>query len=1467
MGASMAHHSCTRNHTRKAAVALGIGLFLFALPLPPTRAGAQTCGIQGPGFQGGSITQILRWKKYGTSTLEALPKGPLPSGQGINVYVDAVAQLSGYCEDLDWNGSSCVVDPNGTWYNQISGVTGLWSRPGEPPDNWLSIESAINPNGTTAWVQFMDSRDDATTSGGPVTVLPSGAADSPSGMQPGIYTHRTTSNVTETPCDGPGDLSISSGPYKAGITDTDNAKDICVDEQSDLRLDSGVARIEVAGPLPDQGGDAADRIGNPCSARSGNKSEREVDSPGPVLPFVRTYSSRAMYDLGLGYGWSSPYHGRILTPLGTILNVVRTNGHAEVFTKQVDGSWLGDADTRYAITENASGFTLSHRDGRWETYGTHGLLVSESDPSGTTTTYTYDAGTGLLTTVHGPYGHQLSFAYDASEHLQTVTPPSGDPINYSYTNDNLVAVTYPDTRTRLYHYENTSQPHKLTGITDENGARYATFGYDSQGRATSTEHATTTNGAPQERFTLVYNTSTKTTVTDPRGYAEEFVFNEKLKYKRLTSHKHLPDNKAVAQTFDVQNNVLTRVDGLGRTTAFTWNATNQMTSRTEAWGTALARTTTFAYYSPSLALPTAITRPSVYAGQSATTQLSYDPVHLRPTQVSESGFRPDGTAVSRTTSFQYNARGQVTQIDGPRTDVSDLTTFAYWECTTGAECGRLRSITNALGRVTSYDLYDAEGRLLETTDPIGTETATVYDDRGRVLSITLSPTSGLPRTWSFTYDAAGQLETSTSPAGVVLRYEYDAAHDLQAIEDSDGNRTEYFYDLAGNRIDEKLKDPSGTLQHQIQAAYDTRNRLSMLIEAASITQIVFDAVGNLASQTDPNSHATTFGYDPLDRLMSQIDALVPAGTTQYEYRVNDTLSQLTAPNGVATGYATDDLGNAVSETSPDRGSWSYAHDASGNLTSRVRPTGTDTLSYDALSRPLTRSSGAGQNVTFSYDSCFNGTGRLCNVVNGSGAGTMSYEYDAFGNPTHKTQFLAGRYYHTYYTWDADDRLVQITYPTGQIVTYTRDAQGRVQAVTLDGANIVTNRSYRGDGKLLAQVYGNGLAETRTYNGLGLLASYALGSVESESFTYDAAGNLTARSGASWSLGYGYDALDRLNSDTGGSGSRSYNYDENGNRLSKTVSGSPTAYTYESATNRLATVAGNTVTLDGEGRTTAVPGFTYQYNSAGRLATVTQGGTTKGTYSYDAWGLRRRKVASGVVTLYHYDETGRLLAETSGTGVIKRTYVWADAAPIAQTDGTTLTYLHTDHLETPRWGTDTAGALVWRWKSDGFGEALPEEDVDGDAVAVTVNLRFPGQYYDAESGLHQNWMRDYQSGYGRYAQADPIGLPISGRDTNLYSYAMNNPVNFIDPNGEFAVPVLVAAATILGLAHIAVNSDFEFSWKRTFFRITVPPPTTFGPIPSCWGFDVQVGGPDSFGLLIDSRFAPPSLQSRAAPGQM
>lgn len=117
------------------------------------------------------------------------------------------------------------------------------------------------------------------------------------------------------------------------------------------------------------------------------------------------------------------------------------------------------------------------------------------------------------------------------------------------------------------------------------------------------------------------------------------------------------------------------------------------------------------------------------------------------------------------------------------------------------------------------------------------------------------------------------------------------------------------------------------------------------------------------------------------------------------------------------------------------------------------------------------------------------------------------------------------------------------------------------------------------------------------------------------------------------------------------------------------------------------------------------------------------------------------------------------------------------------------YLHTDHLDTPRLVTNESNAVVWRSQPLGepFGNSAPEEDPDGNGVPFSMNLRFPGQYFDKETNTNYNYYRDYDPATGRYLQSDPIGL---AGGINTYGYVGGSPLSFVDPNG--------LAASIQGL---------------------------------------------------------------------
>ena len=163
--------------------------------------------------------------------------------------------------------------------------------------------------------------------------------------------------------------------------------------------------------------------------------------------------------------------------------------------------------------------------------------------------------------------------------------------------------------------------------------------------------------------------------------------------------------------------------------------------------------------------------------------------------------------------------------------------------------------------------------------------------------------------------------------------------------------------------------------------------------------------------------------------------------------VDEPLTASIAANGATTQYRYDDLGNQLSETSPDRGTISYGYDEAGNVTTKTDARNiTAQYRYDALGRLTTIDlPGTDEDTTFSYDTCSNGLGRLCQITDQSG--TTQYSYDAYGNlaQQHKTEL--GHTYTTAYSYDSLDRLSTLTHPDGRIINYQRDSLGRTSEIS------------------------------------------------------------------------------------------------------------------------------------------------------------------------------------------------------------------------------------------------------------------------------------------------------------------------------------------------------------------------------------------------------------------------------------
>ncbi|MDH5821409.1 RHS repeat-associated core domain-containing protein, partial [Luteimonas sp. RD2P54] len=220
---------------------------------------------------------------------------------------------------------------------------------------------------------------------------------------------------------------------------------------------------------------------------------------------------------------------------------------------------------------------------------------------------------------------------------------------------------------------------------------------------------------------------------------------------------------------------------------------------------------------------------------------------------------------------------------------------------------------------------------------------------------------------------------------------------------------------------------------------------------------------------------------------------------------------------------------------------------------------------------------------------------------------------------------------------------------------------------------------------------------------------------------------------------------------------------------------------------LAAVAGVARNYDNAGNTLAIgTAREFVYNAANRMSQAKQGGAVAMHYVYNGKGeqVRRHLGASDTTTVF--DEAGRWLGDYDAAGTPLQQAVWLDDFPVGLLVGSSgvnrLHYVQPDHLGTPRAVIDPVRNLaVWNWDlaSEAFGNSPPNEDPDGDATAFAFDMRFPGQRYDATSGLSYNYFRDYELTTGRYSQSDPLGL-MAG--VNTYTYVSGSPLVWADMYG-------------------------------------------------------------------------------------
>ncbi|MBX3671703.1 MAG: VCBS repeat-containing protein [Burkholderiales bacterium] len=1092
---------------------------------------------------------------------------------------------------------------------------------------------------------------------------------------------------------------------------------------------------------PKNNGDPSEKdckvnCGNPVNTGTGGKYQREVDFAKPYdggLEFVRHYNSGARGErTAMGANWRHTWLPRIEALLATEVYATRADGVRRTFVAGAGGTWVGQADTPDLLVQTAGGWVLTTRNNEFETYDAAGRILSAVDPAGRITTFSYSDGTAATATIEGAgtalpegllirvtdyRGRSMTFGYNDRGLVVRMTDPQAQDYAYQYSTsgDNLLSVTYPDGRTRAYHYNEpantggTSQPNALTGITDENAARFATYKYDSQGRVTRSEHAGGADG-----FTFSYGVSGASSYVDPLGAARATEHSVILGVaKRTSTTEPCPacgGSVTNLRTFDANGNLASEKDFNGNLTCFSHDpARNLETGRTEglsAAGTCAARVTTDATRTIStqwhttwrsrkrVAEPLRITtyfyhgEPGVQCAPAgaATTLLCSKTVQATTDATGASGFGAVADGAPRTWSFTYNADGQLLSLDGPRTDVADVTTNAYHATNDPGGAyrrGDLASITNALGQVTQFTHYDGAGRLVRQVDPNGLETILDYWPRGWIKSRKVGTAATGYEITSYEYDFVGQLKKVTMPDSSFVSYGYDDAHRLVSIADGLGNRIAYALDGAGNRTGEEAFDPGNALVRAHTRVYDILGRMKQDIggtqPALQVTTSDYDANGNLVSTLDPLGRTTTRFYDTRNRLRQVRDPVNGAASpTQYDYNALDQLTSVTDPMGLATTFAVNGHGEALSQASPDTGVTGFAYDPASNIASRLDARGvTAVYAYDALNR-IAQIAYPDETVVYTYDACANGIGRACSVSDKTG--TTSWAYDIKGRVIAKTQNVGGLTQTVTYGYNAAGQLDSLVTPSGQVVHYAYE-NNRPVSVTVNGTKVLDQVFYEPFGPNGGWRWGNSTPLRPNFHSRLHDADFRAESITSDlplaggvkaiakTYAWDGASRIetiTDIANSALSATYGYDDLDRLTFAGMGTGTWGYAYNGIGNRLTSTAGTLSTTYTYFPGTHRLQSLGGakaRAYVFDAAGNMTSDGTSTWTYGGNNR-PTQAQTGAITTAFDINALGQRVRKTTGAAVTRFVHDEGGRLIGEYAGDGTLRAEYIWLDELPVA-----------------------------------------------------------------------------------------------------------------------------------------------------------------------------------------------------------
>ncbi|MDV5146877.1 RHS repeat-associated core domain-containing protein [Streptomyces sp. SBC-4] len=723
---------------------------------------------------------------------------------------------------------------------------------------------------------------------------------------------------------------------------------------------------------------------------------------------------------------------------------------------------------------------------------------------------------------------------------------------------------------------------------------------------------------------------------------------------------------------------------------------------------------------------------------------------------------------------------------------------------------------DALGAVTRFE-YDRHHRLLSWTDPLGHVSRTTRDEQGRAtvlerpdgrqaraeydengFPIRIAGTDG--NVTRQTFDERGNRTSVTDPSGARTEFVYDESGRLTSVTDPLGATTRLVLDARG--LPTEITDPLGAKTHYERDAFGRTVRVTDPLGAVTLLEWTIE--GRPSRRTAPDGTAESWTYDGEGNCLSHTDA--GGGTTHFTYTDFDLLTSRTGPDGVRYEFSHDTNLRLTRVTDPQGLTWDYAYDPAGRLvTERDFDDRPLSYAYDAAGRLTSRANGLDETIRFDRDS-------LGRIVRKDAAGAVStYEFDVFDQLTTATgqdatlQRLRDRYGRLVsetvngrtlsFTHDETGRRVGRTTPGGSTSTWSYDAAGRRTELTSSGRRLAFTHDALG--RETTRHVADFAVLTSSFDAMGRLTAQEVtggagGHVQHRAYTYRADGGLISITDAlSGTRSFDLDGAGRVTAVHANDWTERYAYDETGNQ---TKASWPTTHPSHSATGtrayqgtRISQAGSVRYEHDAQGRTVLrqkprlsrkPDTWRYEWDAEDRLTSVTTPDGTVWQYAYDPLGRRIEKQSP--FETVHFTWDGTTLCEQT-TEDITLTWDHAGLRPLTQTERRTdrdstderFFAIVTDLIGTPTELVDESGDIAWRTRATLWGTTTWTRD----ATAYTP-LRFPGQYFDPESGLHYNHFRYYDPESARYLSQDPLGLtPAPNPSTYVH-----NPHMWSDPLG-------------------------------------------------------------------------------------